>query len=282
MPPSRQTARRVFRLAAGVTLAATAYMAFEAQWLAARRRRLDVAGLPPALDGLRILHLSDVHAGQPGLNLWALRKAVTWGAVQEPDLVVLTGDVLGSGRGARRCLELLAHLRPPLGMFAVTGNHEYGLSKNPFAPRAQRAQWESAGIRLLKDECVSVNTGHEGSGPRLVVCGADYLTGGHRLRGEPPENGDLALLLVHRPPSPGDSLEGRFAVAFAGHTHGGQIRIPSPWGKIRIHRDEYAQVEGVHPWGRGLVAITTGIGTTFLPFRLATRPEVVLYRLAGC
>ena len=95
---------------------------------------------PPAFEGLTVLHLSDVHAGQPGLNLHTLRKAVEWGVSVEPDLVVLTGDIMGGGRGRRECLELLSLLRPRLGAYAVTGNHEYGLSKNPFAHRPSRTR----------------------------------------------------------------------------------------------------------------------------------------------
>ncbi len=275
------TARGVVRLGAGVVLAAGAYMAFEAQWLATRERDLPVPQLPPDLEGLRILHLSDVHAGQPGLNLWTLRKAAEWGAAQEPHLLVLTGDVLGAGRGAGRCLALLAQVRPSLGTFAVTGNHEYGLSKNPFAHRPQQFAWQEAGVRVLQDECVLVATGPRGTGSRIVLCGADYLTGSHSLRGPTPEAGAVALLLTHLPPAPDEPPRAGFAATFAGHTHGGQIRMPTPWGKRRVHGGEFAHVEGVHRWGEGSLAVSTGIGTTFLPLRLATRPEAVLYRLRG-
>ena len=171
-----------------------------------------------------------------------------------------------------RCVEILSQLRPRLGMFAVSGNHEYGLSKNPFAHRPQIPEWEDSGIRMLRDECVAVTPAERG-GARLVVCGADYLTGGHRMRGDLPADGDVSLLLIHRPPIPGDGLEGRYTMAFAGHTHGGQIRVPTPWGKVRVHREKLPVVEGIHRWGDGWLAVSAGIGTTFLPFRLATRPE---------
>ena len=263
-------------------------MAFEAQWLAKVRRLLPVPGLPPAFEGLTVLHLSDVHAGQPGANLHTLRKAVEWGVSVEPDLVVLTGDILGGGRGRRECLELLSLLRPRLGAYAVTGNHEFGLSKNPFAHRPSQIDWSTAGVTVLEDRCVALDgaasaatAAADADGPRMIVCGADYLTGGHSFSGATPRTGDFAVLLIHRPPLPDDPLSTRFALAFAGHTHGGQIRLPSPRGKIALHKEHLPYVEGVHPWGRGLLAISPGIGTTFLPFRLLTRPEVVLYRLTA-
>jgi predicted MPP superfamily phosphohydrolase len=274
-------------------------MMFEAQWLRRRRTSLVLPGLSPALEGLTVLHLSDVHAGQPGLNLHTLRNAVEWGVSLEPDLVVLTGDIMGDQRGRRQCLELLSLLRPRLGAYAVTGNHEYGLSKNPFAHRPSQIDWSLAGITLLEDRCVALDpragSQPDGSadspadpeapgsttGPRLIVCGADYLTGGKEFHGATAREGDLAVLLIHRPPSPTDPLSARFRVAFAGHTHGGQIRLPGLHGRVAVHNERSSHLEGVHPWGAGLVAISPGIGTTFLPFRLLTRPEVILYRLTA-
>jgi predicted MPP superfamily phosphohydrolase len=85
--------------------------------------------------------------------------------------------------------------------------------------------------------------------------------------------------LIHRPPEPEDPLGERFSLAFAGHTHGGQIRLPGPQGWFTPHRVDSTYVQGVHRWGRGLIAVSRGVGTTFLPLRLFTRPEVVLYRL---
>ena len=279
MRSRRRDAKRFIAIAATAGLAAAAYMAFEAQWLAKREATLDVPGLPTDLEGLTILHLSDVHAGQPGLNVWTLSRAVSWARERNPDLVVLTGDIVGAGHGARRCVEILSQLRPRLGMFAVSGNHEYGLSKNPFAHRPQVPAWDGSGVRMLRDECVAVTPRADGT--RLVVCGADYLTGGHRMRGDLPTVGDVSLLLIHRPPVLGDGMENRYTLAFAGHTHGGQIRIPTPWGKVQVHREKLPYVEGIHPWGDGWLAISAGIGTTFLPFRLATRPEVLLHHLCA-
>lgn len=268
-------------LLAGLGALATAYMVFESQWLRKRDRALSLPGLPRALQGLSILHLSDVHAGQPGLNLWTLGRAVSWAEGERPDVVVLTGDILGAGRGSERCLELLARLRPPLGMYAVTGNHEYGLSKNPFAHRAAAIPWEQAGITLLSDRCVTLDTTRNGETASLVMCGADYLTGGQALVDGGAGQEGLQMLLIHRPPVPADPLGRRFRLALSGHTHGGQIRLPGPRGPVAAHREKMPYMEGVHRWGQGYLGISRGIGTTFLPFRLLTRPEVILYRLTG-
>ena len=116
-------------------------------------------------------------------------KWSTWAEPLIPDLVILTGDNLGDPRLAGPCLELLSRLQPPLGMFAVTGNHEYGLSKGPLArPRDTRSVWTQAGITLLSDSCVALPPR---AGAQVVLCGADYISGGFGLvhgapAGDPP------------------------------------------------------------------------------------------------
>jgi predicted MPP superfamily phosphohydrolase len=90
-------ASRSSRLTADAAAAAVglgAWGLFESQWLRARTLEVPVAALPPALDGLSILHLSDFHVGTPSLNLRALRKAVDFGVRARPDLVAVTGDVV--------------------------------------------------------------------------------------------------------------------------------------------------------------------------------------------
>lgn len=270
--------------------AAAGYMLFESQWLRKLERPLTVGGLPPALEGRTILHLSDVHAGQPGLNLWTFERAVRWAEERRPDLVVLTGDILGGRAGWGRCLPLLARLKAPLGVYAVPGNHEYGISKNPLAHAPEPIPWESAGVMLLRDSCVTLHVAPtagatEARGPEharpctLTICGADYLSAGRPLLDMPPTDADLSLLLIHRPPTADDPLASIFQLAFAGHTHGGQIRVPTPWGLRSPHNEGFPRLEGVHRWGLGRLVISAGIGTTFLPFRLLTRPQAVLFRL---
>jgi predicted MPP superfamily phosphohydrolase len=289
---------------------AAAYMIFESQWLRRQRTGLVVPDLPPELEGLTILHLSDVHAGQPGLNIHTFRKAVRWAAEVRPDLIVLTGDILGARSGWGRCLPLLRRLKAPLGVYAVPGNHEYGLSKNPLAHPPEPIPWDACGVQLLRDSCVALDltpgaetaepeyartdgpadTPHAldhrddqdaaGTRPLVSLCGADHLSGGRPLLADrSPSESDFSILLVHRPPEPDDPLGERFHLTFSGHTHGGQIRIPTPWGLRSLHNEDLPYLEGVHRWGEGILVISTGIGATFVPFRLFTRPQAVVYRL---
>lgn len=264
---------------AAASLGAAGYMLFESQWLRFREADLPVPGLPGDLAGLRVLHLSDIHAGQPSLNLRTLRKALQASSQRDLDLVFVTGDITDGGPASAGCLASLRTLQPRLGIFMVPGNHEYGLSKNPLVRFNGPALQGLPGY--LRDSSVRLTAP---SGLEFEVCGADYLTRGFGLLDS--DNGDVAqrpfsILITHRPPDADDPLLGRFPLVFAGHTHGGQIRLPGPAGPFSLHGDSYPYSEGVHRIGGSTVVISRGLGTTFVPFRLLTRPEAVLFTLVG-
>ena len=100
-----------------------------------RLRRLEVvlAGLPSELDGLRIVHLSDFHLGPPSRGRVAVERAVEWAAGPGPDLVVITGDLLTHPRASRTC-GTRGRLQAPT--FAVLGNHDLAISRDPQARRS--------------------------------------------------------------------------------------------------------------------------------------------------
>ena len=299
----RHRALQAGAAAAAAGAAAASYMAFEAQWPVCRRSDLAVPGLPVAWSGVSVLHLSDVHAGLFATNERSLEKVVNWAVPLEPDLVLLTGDMLGDPRRSSRTVELVSRLQPPLGIFAVTGNHEYGLGKGPLAKaRDVRGLWSAAGVTLLLDTCVALP---ERGGSRLMLCGADYLTGGFGLvcdaaaRGgaatpvpaegavpalpaaaaKPTSARDFPVLLIHEPPPSDSPLAAGFSLAFAGHTHGGQLRVPGLSGLRPLFDEAGEYLSGVYEWGGGRLVVTRGVGTSFLPFRLLTRPEATLWRL---
>src|SRR6478672_5601054 len=92
---------------------------FESQWVRLSVREVPIAGLDPALDGLRIGHLSDLHVGAPGLNSRSLARGVELIRSAEPDLIVITGDLRARRSGDADLRRSLALLEAPLGVFAV-------------------------------------------------------------------------------------------------------------------------------------------------------------------
>jgi predicted MPP superfamily phosphohydrolase len=253
---------------------------FEAQWLEAHRRDIPVTGLPPALEGLTILHLSDFHAGSPSLNLRTMRKAIAYGVSQQPDMVVVTGDIITHPRGRRAVLEQLARLDPPLGMYGSLGNHDTGATRDPFSRGVVPDSWLPAPMQLLRDQSVTV----ERDGVLIEVAGVEPdpwtqgLTRPERLFAG---RAALRILLAHFPDVVDDLPAGSRTLVLAGHLHGGQICLPRPGGRLRLSHTTWRYLDGVHRVGDSTLVVSRGTGTTLVPFRLLARPEVCLLRLSA-
>jgi uncharacterized protein len=270
--------RRLAALAgAGAVLAA--WGLFEAQWVQEGELEIGVPGLPPELDGLTILHLSDFHAGTPSLNTRAMRKGVEFGARVQPDLVALTGDILSGPRARDAVVHALERLRPPLGIFAVLGNHDVGDTHDPFSRGIVIDDWGAAPVTLLRDSSAVVEwRGCEielgGVDPRLFADGVNLPA--ERLFTRP---GAVRVLLSHFPDVPAEMPPGTCSLALCGHLHGGQICLPGRNGKVRLSHRSYRFNEGVYEEPDVTVVVSRGLGTTLIPFRLFARPEVSLLRL---
>jgi predicted MPP superfamily phosphohydrolase len=234
-----------------------------------RRLEVEVPGLPPELDGLRIAHLSDFHLGAPSRGARAVAAAVEWAAGLRPDLVVLTGDLLTHPRGERRLRELVGRLPAPT--FAILGNHDVAISRDPLARPSRLRELDPA--VLLLDEVRTL----ELRGRRVLVAGTHPRLIVRRVRKVDPNalsgDADLRILLCHYPRVLDDLEPGRFELVLAGHMHDGQISIPYPGGKLRLaHRTAQYQA-GVYRTRAATMHVSPGLGTTFVPFRFAARPE---------
>ena len=230
---------------------------FEAGWV--RMRILDVPldGLPAELDGLRIAHLSDFHLGPPSRGSVAVRRAAAWVRERRPDLVVATGDLLSHPRGRTRLDETLRGL----DAFAVLGNHDVAVTRDPFS---RPAELGGLAATLLLDEARIV----ERRGMRIQIAGTRP-----RPRGPvPAADGDagLRVLLSHYPRliAPG------YQLVLSGHMHAGQIVLPVPGGKIRLAHLRAKLAQGLYRRHGVVLHVSPGLGTTLLPLRFFARPEV--------
>ena len=149
---------------ASLGLGAALWGHFEAGWVRLRSLPVHIPGLPVELDGLRIAHLSDFHLGFPSRGEHAVHRAVRWTARQSPDLVAITGDLL-SRPGAEPRLRMLLRLLP--GSFAVLGNHDFALSRDPFSKASPVTDLGSTTV--LFDEARTV----ELRGRKVQVVGVD-------------------------------------------------------------------------------------------------------------
>lgn len=183
------------------------------------RHQVTVSGLPAGLDGTVIIAMSDLHVGSLLGERW-LDARFRQVEEQRPDLVLLLGDLLeGHGGEQEHAAPLLGRLSAPLGVWAVTGNHEYHRRSGATPPPL-----EAAGIRVLHDSWAPV-------APGLVIAGVDDLTSRRRdggdggavtraLEGAP--RGAL-ILLSHTPWGAAEAARAGADLMLAGHTHGGQI-----------------------------------------------------------
>jgi predicted MPP superfamily phosphohydrolase len=242
---------------AALALATLAYGWFEAGWLRRRVLELPVAGLPPELDGLRIAHLSDFHLGRPSRGVVAVRKAIAWVREREPDLAVVTGDLLSKPSGRPALDELLAGL----DAYAVLGNHDVQATRDPFSRSGDLA---GVPATLLVDESRTLDV----RGQRVQLAGVTPRPGVSLP--EPDPTAGLRILLSHYP----RLHAAGYQVVLAGHMHAGQIVLPYPGGRLRLAHFRSRLTEGVYREAGVTLHVSPGLGTTFVPFRFFARPEV--------
>lgn len=259
----------VLGVAGAVAAAGLGWGSFEAGWVRLRELDVEVPGLPPELDGLRLAHLSDFHLGAPSCGTFAVARAVEWVAERRPDLALITGDLLTHPRGEPRLRELVGRLGVPA--FAVLGNHDIALSRDPLARSSDLRDLDPA--VLLRDEGRRLDI----RGRSVWIAGVDPAMIVHDRRRPDPNRlsrpADLRILLCHYPHVL-DRLEpGRFDLVLAGHMHDGQISVPYPGGKLRLAHLSARYTHAVYRGRAATMHVSPGLGTTFVPLRFAARPE---------
>jgi predicted MPP superfamily phosphohydrolase len=276
--------RRRFLARGARTAAWTAAFTFSAWGLARAGRSpavvthdLAVKNLPPALAGLKIAHLSDLHLG-----LWTtpseIFQALGLTRELEPDLVVITGDLIDHSPTYSQILvqHLNALDRVPLGVFAIIGNHDIYTG----ADAITQALGEG-GLVMLRNRHHSFLD----QGLPLALIGVDdpgrqWTGSGGRLPLEKAAAGlsddVFPILLAHRPTSFDQALNAGIPVTLCGHTHGGQFAIP---GGPNLADGFYEYTHGLYRKAGSMIHVTSGLGAVGLPFRLGVPPEIAILRL---
>jgi predicted MPP superfamily phosphohydrolase len=226
--------------------------------------------LPPSFDGFSILHISDMHAD---MNPGAMKRLVELLDGLRYDICVLTGDFRGKTFGPFDVtLESVASVRSRLAdpVFAVLGNHD----TIRMVPGLERM-----GIRVLINESEAILRGHES----IHLVGIDDA---HFYRVDNIEKavagvpaGAFAILLSHTPEIYRQAAHAGFALLLSGHTHGGQICLP---GSIPITLDSVLPRRlGSGAWKyHDMIGYTSvGAGSSILPVRINSRPEITLHHL---
>lgn len=270
--------------------AATASFAW-ARWSnwSIQRTDVEVASqrLPQAFDRMRIVHVSDLHNAEFGPNNARLLHAIRRAA---PDAIFITGDLVDSRQTraevAVRFVAAAARIAP---VYYVPGNHESRLDECPQI----EASLKRVGATVLANR--SVRLARDGEYVRVAGVMDPAFTAPHArglaasvmernlscaLRCTEDGGRAFTLLLTHRPELLPVYAGCHIDVAFAGHAHGGQVRVPGVGGLFAPSQGVLPKLaEGVHVMGRTQLVVSRGLGPSVVPMRVNNRPELVVVDL---
>jgi hypothetical protein len=288
----RLTRRRFLRGAGGLALAGLATAGYgagiEAQSLVVTRYEPVLPAWPAGLK-LTVAVIADLHAGGPNMGVAHIRRAVDAANALKPDLTLLLGDYFATHRFVTERVPNfvwaaeLKRLEAPLGVFAVLGNHDWW---HDIA--GTRAALAKVAIPVLENDVVRLAK----DGRKIWLAGLGdqlaYRLGRNHFRGVDDLPGTLAkvdgdepvLLMAHEPDIFVD-VPNRVALTIAGHTHGGQIRVPFIWQHFAPSQygDRFAYGHIVED-ARHMI-VSGGLGTSGVPIRLGVPPEIVHLTLGG-
>ena len=243
------------------------YAVDEANSLSVERVEITLPRLPKKLDGLKIVHLSDIHHS-PFTGLEHIARAVLIATKLNPDIVALTGDYVShETKYIAPVAKVLGELRAKYGVFACLGNHDHWTDA-----RGVTKHLESAGIRVLINEGFRLESA---PAPFWLAGVDDHMVGKTDLpaamKGSFPD--EFKLLLAHNPIIFRRTVRAGVDLTLSGHTHGGQVKVRDPQKRILPKRKLSS---GLHRRHDSQIYITRGIGTVVLPVRFQCPPEVSL------
>jgi predicted MPP superfamily phosphohydrolase len=237
----------------------------------------------PAGRKLTITVVADLHAGGPDMPLPNVQRIVDIANALKSDVIVMLGDYIARYRFAVERIPdpvwaaELARLQAPLGVWAILGNHDWW-----YDLAGVRNALAEVRIPLLENQAVLLGP----EGERVWVAGIGdqiaYRIGHGRFRGVDDLPGTLAqvttddpvILLVHEPDI-FPRVPSRVALTFAGHTHGGQIRVPLIWPAFVPSRYGKRYAYGHVVERERHLIVSGGLGTSIIPARFGVPPEIV-------
>ena len=301
--PSLRYFFRTASVLAGATPFFSCMYGFAAERLNYQVRRIEIpmANLPPALDGMQIAQISDIHLSGY-MSRTDVRRAVDMTNDLGADLTVVTGDfITGSSDPIADCIEEVSRLHAPLGVWGCNGNHEIYAK----AEDAAQQLFTQFGMKLLRQENAQLTF----RGAQFNLIGVDYQrernVDGHRQQMLANMDGLIRrdipnILLSHNPNTFNRAAELGIELSLGGHTHGGQIQVEildhrltparfisdyiaglferplfKPSGEVLISREPDLPTSHPRPQAARLY-VNRGLGTVGAPVRLGVPPEISL------
>lgn len=248
---------------------------YEPASLQTREHHITVPGWPKACDKQRIAILADLHVGSPYKGLDSLRQLVQDTNAAKPDLILLPGDFViqgvvgGEFVTPEKAAQVLAELKAPLGVYAVMGNHDWWLG-----PKYVQRAFEQHGIPMVEDRSLVLS---EGDCKLQLVGISDYWEGPHNVKKALQDTTpDSPILAFTHNPDIFPELPDNILLTIAGHTHGGQVKLPGIGRPVvpSNYGERYAIGHIIE--GDKHLFVSSGVGTSILPVRFMVPPEITL------
>jgi uncharacterized protein len=258
-----------------------------------KKIQLAFTNLPASFKGLKIVHISDIHAGS-FTDKQAVLKGVQKILDQKPDLILFTGDLVNNSTDEMDdYFEVFSKLKAPLGVYSTLGNHDYGDYRKWDSNEAKKANLErmkemhgKLGWRLLMNEHVVVERGTE----KIALVGIENWSAKARF----PKYGDMKkayagseaypfkILLSHDPSHWDAEVLKHYTdidLMLAGHTHGMQFGVELPGFKWSPVQYVYKQWAGLYEQGVQKLYVNRGYGFIGYPGRVGILPEITILEL---
>ena len=251
-----------------------------------------IAGLDPALEGMKIVHLSDMHLASFRKHERKLEKVIEEVNGMEPDLILNTGDFISYGwREFGRCDTILSKSKSRYGNFAVLGNHDMGTyfpvstgDDKPAIAARMKDLISASGYRLLDNENTILNI----RGVNVAIAGVEtsgrfpgiiHTDPGPAMKGT--DSAALRILLIHDPNQWKQDVCGKVnaELTLAGHTHGMQIGIITKKIRWSPARRIYPEWNGLYSCDGQKLYVNRGLGVLATPFRIWMPPEITVITL---
>lgn len=257
-----------------------------------------IPDLPNEWQGQKIAQISDFQLGMWGDNVPTMRRSVETLIEENPAVVLISGDFIYHAatdpeNEIVRVIDILTPLAEAgIPTYAVLGNHDYGMKSKSTQPKVElanrlEAALEEIGIPVLENEAVELELANGGESLYLVGIGSHWANRDdiNQALGQVPDDSPR-FVMMHNPESFTAFPPETAPMAVAGHTHGGQIRLPySPeWSWLALVKPDEVHADGwIDNYGEAGndLYVNRGIGFSSIPIRLNCMPEITMFTLVS-
>lgn len=256
-----------------------------------KRVSLKLPNLPASFDGIRIAQVSDIHSGS-FFNKTAVKGGVEMVMTEKPDLIFFTGDLVNNEAGeVKEYIDVFNKLRAPLGVYSVTGNHDYGDYKNWVSKEAKEQNFKNLieahrllGFDLLMNEHRYIEQG----GEKLAILGIENWGAGRFAKygkldlAHAGTEAPVKILLSHDPSQWDAQVRPNYKdidLMFSGHTHGFQFGVEIGDFKWSPSQYAYKQWAGLYTEANQHLYVNRGFGYLGYPGRVGMPPELTILEL---